>query len=514
MRITWMLGAVLGATAIAGASPNVQFQTVINENDPVGSDQFDAAGQVVVGANGTVGIVALLQSGNLAIIYSTPGSGGTWNNQAVAVGGQNYNIPSIPTTEDFDGFDNLAITGNPSGGTRLTFDASDFNNNNGILQWDVGTSSLQDVAFDGDTKGYSSVGYATDSGGSSLEVQVNGTGQAMFPAVQSSKNVIVRGDYTSLTTIFTSGASLSDTDQGSRVALGADGSGVALLSASGVPGIYNIPANGTTPTEISGSFTPSTFADPVIGYTSGNGLNAALMFVNGTGSRTQNVILEKNGGTPQSILSGQFTVPTSSDPEQGQMTPNGQIALFLPSTSGDTIQYANAASANPTASVIASVYSGSGPVPNTALALDPTGSNLDIEALQYLGNTWGPEVNSGGTVLFNAEVGTSPSNEVQALLDWQPGDQSPEILLKAGDQVDVDGNMVTIQDFTLNNLSNDYDYYKNALNDQNDIAVAVDYTGGPDGSGSAVLYAAIPEPSTISLLSIAGFGLLRRRSRR
>ena len=98
-------------------------------------------------------------------------------------------------------------------------------------------------------------------------------------------------------------------------------------------------------------------------------------------------------------------------------------------------------------------------------------------------------------------------------MDWMPGDQSPEILLAAGDQVDIGGNMVTIDDFTLNDLSNDFDYYKNALNDQNEIAVAVDYTGGPNGGGSAVLYAVIPEPSTMALVSIAGLGLLKRRRR-
>src|SRR5271170_6296633 len=251
MRATWMSvgisAGIMGLSVIAGASPNLQFETVINQGDAIAGDQFGAAGQVVAGPNGTVGIVGILEnSGNSIVIYSTPGAGDTWNNQTVAVGGTPYTIPSIPDTENFIYFDNLAITGNPSNGTRLSFDAQDENDNSGILQWD-GTS-LQDVAFDGDSKGYSSVGGdGLDSGGPLLEMQVNGTGQAMFPAVASTKNVIVRGDYTSLSTIFTPSGSLSDTDTGSRVALGADNSGTALLSSSGTPGIYTIPANGSTP---------------------------------------------------------------------------------------------------------------------------------------------------------------------------------------------------------------------------------------------------------------------------
>jgi len=521
VRTAWMLAGILGFSAAAAASPNLQFQTVINQGDSIGGDQFDDAGQVVAGPNGTVGIVALLESGNPIVIYSTPGAGNTWNNQAVAVAGDSYNIPPIGSDEQFDYFDNLAITGNPSSGTRLTFAAEDVSGNEGIIQSDTGSSSLGDVAFEGDTKGYTSIGsVGTDSGSGTLEMQVNGNGQVLFPAMHSTTSVIVRGDDSSspsspnyVTTIFTSNGSLSNAgDPGSRVALGADNSGAALLTASGASGVYSIPANGSTPTKISGSFTPSTEADPVMGYASGNGVNAALMLVNGTSSGTQNIVLEKNSGTPQSILSQQFTIPAGEAPPQGQITPNGQIAVYVPSTVGDTIQYLNATASSYSAAVVASVYPSSGPVPNSALALDPTGSTLKIEGLTSPGQS-GPEINSNGAIVFDAEVGTSPSNEKQALLDWLPGDQSPEILLAAGDTVVVGGQPVTIDDFLLNDLSNDYDYYKNAFNDQNGLAVAVDYTTASDASGSAVLFAEVPEPSTIALVSIVSLGLLARRRR-
>jgi hypothetical protein len=525
-----MLGGILGLSAMAAASPNVQFQTVINQGDPIAGDQFENASQVVVAPDGTVGIVGLLEnSGNEIVIYSTPQPVDSWDNQVVAVAGQNYPFPNPSGTENFNSFDNLAMTSGLSTGTRLTFDAQDSSANGyvGILQWDAGNPTiLNDVAFQGDNKGYS-VTPGTLSGGALVELQVNGSGQVLFPATPSTgpgTGLLVRGDESSLTTVFTSTSSLSNTpsgtntDQMSRLALGADNSGAALLTASGNPnpGVYIIPANGGAPSAIPlGSYTLSTFADPIIGYASGLGVNATLILANGSSSRSQNILLSKNGGTPQPIVA-QFTQPTSYESTEGQMTPNGQIALYIPNTTGDTIQYANAASANSNASVVASVYSGSGPVPSTATALDPSGSNLDIEALTSPGSTAGPEINSSGTILFDAEVGTSPGNEKAALMDWMPGDQSPEILLAAGDQVDVDGSMVTIDDFYVNNLSNDYDYYKNGLNDLNEIAIGVDYTGGPNGSGSAVLYAAIPsvpEPSTIALVSVAAFGLFKRRRR-
>jgi len=523
MRTTWIWTSVgiLGLSAMAAASPNLSFETVINQgdsfsNDP--SDQFQTSGQVVAGPNGTVGIVGLVENqSNSVVIYSVPGLGNTWTSQVVAVAGNSYSFPSITDPEDFDYFDNLAISNNISNGTRLTFDAEDVNGNSGILQW--GGSSLNDVAFDGDNKGYSTVGgNGTESGGPLLEMQVNAAGQVMFPAVASSNNVLVRGDSSSLTTTFTSNGTLASTnqDQGSRVALATDNSGAAVLNPtpSGIPGVYTIPANGGTPTAIPlGTYTLSTFADPIIGYASRSGVNATLMLVNGTTPRSQNIVLSKNGGAPQPILP-QFTQPTLYESTEGQMTPNGQIAVYVPNTTGDTIQYANAALANPSASVVASVYSGSGPVPSTADALDPTGSNLPIQALTSPGSTDGPEINSSGTIIFDAEVGTSPSSEKDALLVWQPGDLSPEILLAAGDTVDIDGNPEVIDDYFLNALSNDYDYYKNALNDQNGLAVAVDYD---NDNASAVLYAVIPgvpEPSTIALVSIASVSLLARRKRR
>src|SRR5580700_8834065 len=159
MRTTWiwMSVGILGWSALVAASPNLSFETVINQGDSFTNDlgdQFQMADQVVAGPDGTVGIVGNVENdSNSAVIFSTPASGDTWTSQTVAVAGDSYTIPPIPSSEDFDAFGNLAITNNLSNGTQLTFEAQDVNNNQGILQW--GGSSLEDVAFDGDSKGYS-----------------------------------------------------------------------------------------------------------------------------------------------------------------------------------------------------------------------------------------------------------------------------------------------------------------------------------------------------------------------
>ncbi len=528
MHITRMSSAIFAASAAAvasigfashvAASPNVQFQTVINQGDSIAGDSFGTASQVVAGPNGSVGISAVLQnSSDPIIIYSTPVAGNIYLNTAAAVGGTPYVIPGFTTVPDsFNGFDNLAISPSALGGTTLTFDATDGAPNAGILQWKPLAPTLTDVAFDGDIKGYSSVGGSgTNSGGSILEMQVNASAQALFPAISNatSASSLVRGDSVSLSTIFTSTPALSNAlETGTRVAVATDNSAAAVLdSSTSGTGVYSIPANGGTPTLISGSFTPNT-TNPLIGYASGSGVNAGLMLVNGATAGTSDVVLEKNNGTPHSILSSPFTIPTN-DVFEAQMSPNGKIALYVPSTTGDTIQYANAAAANSSASVIASVAPLVGPAPASAVALDPSGSNLYIEALTELGQNWAPEVNSNGTIVFTADVGTSPTSTKTALLDWQPGDASPEILVADGDTVMVDNQPVTVNDFFLNSLSSESDFYKNALNDQNGLAVVVDYTDASSNPGEAVLYTTVPEPGTLSVLGLASAGLMARRRR-
>ncbi|MGD0389459.1 MAG: PEP-CTERM sorting domain-containing protein, partial [Tepidisphaeraceae bacterium] len=472
---------------------------------------------------------------NPVIVYS-PNSGGVWTNQ-VAVNGNSPagNVPGLTTVQkagDFDFFDNLAITGTAVDPV-LTFvaESTDAAQDEGILQWDSASSSLGDVAFTNDTKGYNLANSGTDSGGGTLEMQVNGSSQVLFPAQNSSNtSLLVRGNPSSLTTVFTSTGSLSNANlpnslgPGARIGLGSDNSGASpLLGTGSVEGVYTIPATPGSPTLVSGSDTPSTIYQPLLGYASGNGLdNATLMVVGGSNS-TQDIVLSRsnvNSGVPQSILVHPFSWPHFTS-LLGQMTPNGKIAMYIPDTAGDTIQYADATVLNPQASVIASVVPSSGPVPNSAIAVDPGGTNLHIIALNP-DQDWAPQINANSTVVFSAEIGTSPSDENQAMLLWQPGDVSPQIVLSSSaddtvtddDTVVIDGVPEVIADFNLNLLANENDYYKNSLSD-NYLALDVDYYLGPDTTDTAnaviITSLAVPEPATVGLLSLASLGLLVRR---
>ncbi|MGD0464213.1 MAG: PEP-CTERM sorting domain-containing protein [Tepidisphaeraceae bacterium] len=525
MRIKWILAGVFGTSAIAVASPSLQFYTVINQGDSIAGDQFGVAGQVVVGDGGVVGMVAQLNtSGNAIVIYSTPAAGNTWNSQTVLEASTPTAVSGLGANQLFESFDNLALTSNPSGGTRLTFAAVNPSDQAGILQWDDNASitSLGDVAFEGDGKGYSKVGNdGTDSGAGTLEMQVNGSGQVLFPAVVSAKQSLVRGDTSSLTTVLTSGGGATISDPGSRVGLGSNNTSASVLNTGTNRAIFTIPASGGVPTQITGSPAPVSF-DPLIGYSSSTG---AVIVVNGSGSGKENVeYVPAGGGAPQPVAVNEFTPGSSPlSPPVGEITPNGQIAVYIPDTvAGDTIQYGNAGTGNPQASVIASVAGSlqAAAHPATDIALDPSASSLEIEALQDPSGAtpWVPQINANGTTVFNAEIGTSPSSEKKALLDWQVGAASPTVVLAVGDQLNIGGQPVEIDDFLLNSLQNENDYFKNALSDDNYLAISVEYTdlGGADAgdTGTAVIITQVPEPAAMALVSIGGLSLLARRKRR
>jgi hypothetical protein len=530
MKTAWIFVGVLGISAVAQASPIYHFATVINQGDSLAGYQFYSAQQVVTDSNGDVAINANLQPFGLenpVIVYS-PNSGGVWTN-TVAVDGNSAagNIQGFTTVQkasEFGGFDNLAITGT-SADPVLTFAAqsTDAANDQGILQWDSGSRSLGDVAFTNDTNGYSLV-TPTQSGNGTLEMQVNGSSQVLFSAQNSSgTSVLVRGAPSARTALYTS----NSVDLGARIALGSDNSAASPLNAGS--GVYTIPATPGSPTLVSGALAPSTLFQPVLGYASGNGLdNATLMVVAGSSPGTQDIVLSRsnvNSGTPQSILAHQFTPPHFTS-LLGQMTPTGKIAVYIPDAAGDTIQYADATAANPQASVIASIAPSSGPVPDSAIAVDPGGTNLKIIALQD--SNWdepsAPQINENSLVVFGADVGTSSGDENQAILLWQPGDVSPQIVLSSSatdtvtddDTVNIDGYPAVINDFQLNNLSSENDYYKDSLSN-NYLALDVDYTylAGPNvgASGNAVIITplAVPEPATVGLLSLASLGLFARR---
>jgi len=571
MRVKRILASVAGtsvvmasASAVAMASPTVSFQTILNNLNGTGDsipgtgDEFGEAGQVVVGDGGNVAVLGELENDSDPVIIYNTQNGASRNNLAIVDATANSSdIPTMindwgatktsTTSLALDGLDNLAMTSNPSLGVRLSFVATS-GGSVGILQADITgptaspSSTLGDVAFDGDGQGYSlaSVG-GTASGNGTFEMQVNASGQALFPAAVGGNNVLARGDVSGVTTQFTSTTPLAVQDPGDRVALGTDNTGAAILTASSTPGIYSLAANGSSQTKVSGTQTPAVPADldSLLGYYSSAGNSAALWVASAAGGQ-QNIELEKNNGTPQSILT--LPVTTSSSPVSiaGEVTPSGKIALYVPdSTNGDTIKYDDTSAISPLATTVASVATPSESTltaPASAIALDPTASDLLIEGLQDIDNSgtpWVPEVNTGGTVVFNALVGldSTRADDKIALLDWNPGALSPTILIAEGDQLTIGGQDVTIDNFEAqgtpglvpNDLSNENDYFKNSLSDDGYLAVNVNYflTDDPSETGTAVLLTqltpevpAVPEPTTLALVSLSGLTLLARRRRR
>jgi PEP-CTERM motif len=575
MRVKWILAGVVGtsaamASAVAMASP-LPFQAVLNnlydgttttdsgDSIPGTGDVFGSADQVVVGDGGSVAVLGnLYNDSDDVVIYNTPSGAGRNNLAVVDATGSATTVvndwgadKTSTTTLELDGLNNLAMSSNPSSGIRLSFTATS-GGSGGVLQSDITgptaspTSTLGDVAFDGDGQGYS-----PDSG----ELQVNGSGQALFPATLASADVIARGDVSGVATQFTSTSGLAVLDPGIRVALAADNSGAAVLTASSVNGVYSIASNGTV--HMPALSVPQTPGlpddpDPLIGYYSSGG-NSGALFVANTAGSTQNIYLEKNNGTPQSILTTPITDSSSPSAPLGEVTPNGKIAVYVPdTTNGDTIKYDDTSSISPLGVTIASVATPSESTltaPASAIALnpataissdpvDPTDSDLLIEGLQDPYSTqipWAPEVNSNGTVIFDAVVGLTSDRDDNriALLDWDPlTGGSPTILIAEGDQLTIDGQAATVDTFSQadpdsqigvqppNYLQSDNDYYKNSLSDDGYVAVTVNYylTDDPSSTGTAVLLtqltsSPVPEPATLGLLSLSGLTLLGRRRR-
>jgi PEP-CTERM motif len=530
-----LVTSVVGIAGVALAAPPFTFTTVANSGDIVdaGGDTLFGVAQIAVNNQGDVGISSLLEDTNsngvFAVLYSTPGISSYSTN--VALNGENYTIPGFEPTQDsgagttFNQFTNLAITGTALDPV-LTFYGSTSSNDQGVLQYDSATTAVSDVAFENDTNGYQQVG---DTGLPILSV--NASSNALYPAETSaSKNVIQYGQALPRpATVFTSGTggltlSLTNDD---NMGVGADGTSAAVLSSGSTPNVYLIPASGSlaSPTVVTLPFNeninPTDVPQPIVGYTSGvNGLNqAVVMEVYDVTTGKDDVVLSQGGGNPTSIISAQFS-PVNQF--YGQLTPNGQFAAILPgptATPVNTIVYGNLANAA-TTKTIASESPAVGP---TSEAVGPGNSTLPILSLQ-LGDSY-PDVNSNGAVAFEAEIGplSTPADDADAVLLWQPGDTSPQIVLSAADSngdvdstdvVNIDGEPALIDDFDWNPSDESNNYFESSLSD-NYLALDVDYTylSGPNqgDSGNAVIITQVPEPGCLSLLGLGAFGLMRRR---
>jgi hypothetical protein len=493
MRIKWFLLGVGGFSAVASAAT---FQTIIKEGDAIpGGGSFDTNDsdilQVVAASGGQVAINTSTSFSNGDIFFYNGSSFSNVIQSGTSVSGNNL-----------DFFDNVALSGNGSGGTRVTFEGEQDSGSLGIYQMDIG-SSVQQIAFDGQN------GLTINRGAGVDPMQVNATGQVAFMAYDSTATnlkVELGGIGTTLTNLFTSNPSgLSVDTYTDRIGLSANGTAdVPLINASGVRAVYTV--SGGTPVNDSGSYTQTGPNNPpqLIAVAHGGGVDASLFSINDPTNNRQYLILHDTNGDHQ------LYAPTTSDngvDVAAEMSANGKIAYWKPNSTGGSLQYYNVASESggQVTAVGASGHFDSAQ-PSTTYT---------IESLETAGGMYNPIINASGTILFDANVSTDGgATEHQALLDWNPGDPAPSILLQVGDPLPGHSGDTIDEIVTDAGLSQESDVLKDSLADDGTLALLVGWDG-VDGSGGAVLTSniAVPEPASLSILSLAGAGLLRRRRR-
>jgi len=498
MRISWFLAGVCGVCAAAMGSPSLNFQTVIKQNDALpGGGTFNGPFQIVVGDGGQVGMIAVDDSSNPLVLYA--------NN------GQLTSVAQVGGPLGLDGFSNLAISGNSSNGTRLTYVAQNSSTGAaGIFQYDVGSSGVNEVAFNGHDN--LSILVANDpSADNTLPMQVNAVGQVIFPAIDANNHsVIIVGDSTApqrLTTLFTGSDSNSNAPNSYALAPVGSPLGISSDGSSGFA-VLNSPANGSGSATVYtvGGGTPANFTGGIDGATlisaqQGNGVNAALLLADHpSNSSLLDIVLHDSSGNHALGTFAKADAARLLIGGEGEMTTTGKVAFYLADANGGEVQYYDVGTHAQTTVALTGTTVVDPSSPSTHYTIDTIGAGVGT-----------PMINNNSIVVFGATITDGGAQRHEALLEWQPGDTNPIVLLQDGDTIAGLGT-IDPDGIGTNPFSSEGDVFKNSLSNDNYLGVAVTY----DDGNSAVLLtqlSSVPEPTAVALLSLASLGLLNRRRR-
>ncbi len=481
-----MAGIGLFAAA-ASASPTIVPIITSSDNVPGTGTGFSFANQIVVGDGGSVALIAADTNDIESILYKASASLSDPLNSMDRIG-----AGSVATGE----FDNLAVSGNDLGGTRLTFAYSDGGSNEGVFQQDVGFGP-QSIAF----------GNNLPSGAPNIvPLQVNAHGQVIFTDTDGSghQQVLVGNGALGTSVLYNPGSGTPTvTSVGNRLGIFANGSGAAVLTGTSNTDVYAV--GGGSASGINSTFhTPSTVAN-LLGVATVPSGNGYLFLSSSSNSGPFQFVFHDNSGSGNSpkdyTLGASFTSGLSGAGPYGEMTPNGLAALYIPNSSGGSLNYYVASS-----HALTQIVSMAG----SPTAVDSAHNVYTINGLSDLLSA--PMINDNGLIIFDATIsGVGPAASHQAILEWYQGLSAPIVLLQATDSSGVGGDLIdgkAARFFSFNTFSTESDVYKDALSN--------DYLGFQaiysDGS-SGVFLLQLPEPGSIILLPLAGFALMMRRRR-
>lgn len=511
MRTTaWMLLGVVATMAAAKGDVTFTFQTVLHADGPApdgAAGVVDGVQQVVL-QDGNNNIATLgTVNGNFAIVHSTPSGGGFDTSLIVQAGDGLYGGGG-----SFDDLQNLALTSNSTAGSRLTFTGLS-GSIYGIFQYDVEQPSPEHrVIVEGDPFEFQPI----DLNGSLLggvAHQVKSDGNVLFAGGAGGRELVIGADASALTKIADSTAPATDVlssfaSPPAKWAYTASGQAAFIATHEYAPSLTR-----TDVVSINGALAGPDVRFPGGQVVDGKSYTPTMMlgatdddalFRAQATDGSQAILIARNGA--YKVLGAYDAADAGLLRPDAILTENRRVAMFVPDASGGSVKFYNSQSDGPVITL-------------AALGTDLTDDVIpwEIKNISII-DFFAPMVNDNDVVVFDAQIapesGPNANDWKDALLAWWPSLSRPVIVAKVDDLVEIGGNPETISAIFPNVLATPMDgsIYKDALNNQNYLALGVAYA---DGSKTAVLLTQVPEPATASVIVSMGLAcIVLRRGRR